>query len=173
MSSKRLLAAIMFTDIEGYTSRMQLDEKSAVLIRTIHKEAVEKLVQKYDGKVVQLYGDGSLSVFNSAVEAVECAIQLQSLFIKEDPSIPVRIGIHMGDVIYSDKEVIGDAVNIASRIESCAISGSVLISDKVHDQIRGHKHLMAEFLDAYELKNVEGAMPIYALANDPLIVPDK
>ena len=173
MSSRRLLAAIMFTDIEGYTSRMQLDEKSAVLIRTIHKEAVEKLVQKYDGKVVQLYGDGSLSVFYSAVEAVECAIQLQSLFIKEEPSIPVRIGIHMGDVIYSEKEVIGDAVNIASRIESCAISGSVLISDKVHDQIRGHKHLMAEFLDAYELKNVEGAMPIYAVANEPLIVPDK
>lgn len=173
MSPKRQLAAIMFTDIEGYTALMQFNEKEAVSFRIRHKEAVETSVEKYNGKVIQYYGDGSLSVFSSAVEAVECAVELQKLFLQEQPSIPVRIGLHMGDVIYSDKEVIGDAVNIASRIESCAIPGSVLISDKIHDQIRSQQHLKAEFLDAYELKNVEDAMPIYAMANEPLIVPDK
>ncbi len=170
MSKKRLLAAIMFTDIEGYTSIMQHDEKKAVLIRERHRSAFEMTTEAFNGEIIQYFGDGTLSIFKSTVEAVDCAIELQKAFL-EAPKIPVRIGIHVGDIIQSKDDIIGDAVNVASRIESCAVSGSILISDKVHDQIRSHKHIKAQFLDAYEFKNVDEAMPLFAIANDGLIVP--
>ena len=170
MSQQRLLAAIMFTDIEDYTSLMQRDEKEALAIRDRHRSTFEMTTDAFHGKIIQYFGDGTLSIFTSSVEAVKCAIELQKAFL-ETPKIPVRIGIHVGDIVYSDEDIIGDAVNVASRVESCAVAGSVLISDKVHDQIRSHQDIDAQFLDAYELKNVDGAMPIFAIANDNLVVP--
>ncbi|WP_299550424.1 adenylate/guanylate cyclase domain-containing protein [Seonamhaeicola sp.] len=170
MSGQRQLAAIMFTDIEGYTSLMQKDEKQAISIRERHRRAFEMTTEAFNGKIIQYFGDGTLSVFKSTVEAVDCAIELQSAFL-EDPKIPVRIGIHVGDIVQSKDDIIGDAVNVASRIESCAVPGSILISDKVHDQIRSHRHIQSKFLDAYELKNVDDAMPIFAIANEGLVVP--
>ncbi|WP_282136313.1 adenylate/guanylate cyclase domain-containing protein [Seonamhaeicola maritimus] len=170
MSKNRQLAAIMFTDIEGYTSLMQYDEKEAVLVRERHRTAFEMTTEAFNGRIIQYFGDGTLSIFKSTVEAVDCAIELQKAFL-EEPKIPVRIGIHVGDIIRSKDDIIGDAVNVASRIESCAVAGSVLISDKVHDQIRSHKHIQSKFLDAYELKNVDDAMPIFAIANNGLVVP--
>nr|WP_321233893.1 adenylate/guanylate cyclase domain-containing protein [uncultured Psychroserpens sp.] len=170
MSQRRLLAAIMFTDIEDYTALMQRDEKKALSIRNRHRSTFEMTTEAFNGKIIQYFGDGTLSIFTSSVEAVNCAIELQNAFLKA-PEIPVRIGIHVGDIVYSEEDIIGDAVNVASRIESCAISGSVLISDKVHDQIRSHQDIKVQFLDAYELKNVDGAMPLFAIANDGLRVP--
>ncbi len=170
MSQHRQLAAIMFTDIEGYTSIMQRDEKDAVRIRERHRATFELTTEAFNGTIIQYFGDGTLSVFSSTVEAVDCAIELQRAFL-EEPKIPVRIGIHVGDIIYSKDDIIGDAVNVASRIESCAVSGSILISDKVHDQIRSQKHIKTKFLDAYDLKNVEYAMPIFAVSNEGLMVP--
>lgn len=170
MSTNRQLAAIMFTDIEGYTSLMQCDEKEAVSVRERHRNTFEMTTEAYNGKIIQYFGDGTLSIFKSTVEAVDCAIELQKAFL-EAPKIPVRIGIHVGDIIQSKDDIIGDAVNVASRIESCAVSGSILISDKVHDQIRSHKHIETRFLDAYELKNVDDAMPIFAISNEGLVVP--
>ncbi len=168
--SKRQLAAIMFTDIEGYTALMQHDEKSGVELRKRHREVFNSITEQFDGKIIQYFGDGTLSIFNSTVEAVNCAIELQKSFMTE-PEIPVRIGIHVGDIISSKDDIIGDAVNVASRIESCAISGSILISDKVHDQIRSHKSIKTKFIDAFELKNVEGAMPLFGITNNNLRVP--
>ncbi|GGD23228.1 hypothetical protein GCM10011368_26640 [Hyunsoonleella pacifica] len=162
----------MFTDIEGYTSLMQHNEKEAVAIRKRHRNTFEITTEAYNGKIIQYFGDGTLSIFKSTVEAVDCAIELQQAFLQE-PKIPVRIGIHVGDIIQSEDDIIGDAVNVTSRIESCAVSGSVLISDKVHDQIRSHQHIKTKFLDAYELKNVDDAMPLFAIANDGLVVPKK
>ena len=172
MSQNRQLAAIMFTDIEGYTSLMQHDEKKAMLIRERHRSSFEMTTEAFNGKIIQYFGDGTLSIFKSTVEAVDCAIELQKAFL-EDPKIPVRIGIHVGDIVQSKDDIIGDAVNVASRIESCAVSGSILISDKVHDQIRSHKHIKTEFLDAYEFKNVEDAMPLFAISNEGLVVPKR
>lgn len=172
MSTNRQLAAIMFTDIEGYTSLMHRNEKAAVSIRERHRNTFEMTTDAYNGKIIQYFGDGTLSIFKSTVEAVDCAIELQQAFLQE-PKIPVRIGIHVGDIIQSKDDIIGDAVNVASRIESCAVSGSVLISDKVHDQIRSHEHIKTKFLDAYELKNVDEAIPIFAIANEGLVIPQK
>ncbi len=170
MTQSRQLAAIMFTDIEGYTALMQYDEKNAVIIRNRHRDTFEITTDAFNGKIIQYFGDGTLSVFKSTVEAVDCAIEMQQAFLQE-PSIPVRIGIHVGDIMYSKDDIIGDAVNVASRIESCAVPGSILISDKVHDQIRSHRHIESKFLDAYEFKNVDGAMPLFAISNNGLVVP--
>lgn len=169
MAQKRQLAAIVFTDIEGYTALMQKDEKSSVEIRSAHREIFDATTQKYNGRIIQYFGDGTLSTFTSSVEAVHCSIELQKQFIQAE--IPVRIGIHVGDIIQTDNDIIGDAVNVASRIESCAISGSVLVSDKIHDQIRSHTDIHVTFLDAYELKNVDDAMPVFAISNDGLKIP--
>lgn len=171
MSKNRRIVAIMFTDIEGYTALMQQDEEKAVTIRNRHREIFESITAAYNGEIIQYFGDGTLSVFNSTVEAVDCGIELQQSFLV-DPSIPVRIGIHVGDVVHSKDDIIGDAVNVASRIESCAESGSILISDKVHDQIRSHTHIKTKFLDAYEFKNVDGAIPLFAISNDGLKIPN-
>ncbi|MDJ0646143.1 MAG: adenylate/guanylate cyclase domain-containing protein [Flavobacteriaceae bacterium] len=170
MSQQRRLAAIMFTDIEGYTSLMQADEKKALGMREKHRNVFKRITAKYNGTIIQYFGDGTLSTFRSSVEAVECAIELQQAF-SENPKIPVRIGIHVGDIIYQNDDIIGDAVNVASRIESCAVPGSILVSDKVHDQLRSHKHIRSEFLDAYEFKNVDGAMPVFAISNEGLKIP--
>ncbi len=170
MTRHRQLVAIMFTDIEGYTALMQDDEQKAIDVRVRHRDIFETTTEKYNGTIVQYFGDGTLSTFKSTVEAVECAIEMQRLFL-ESPEIPVRIGIHVGDIIQTKDDIIGDAVNIASRIESGAKSGSILISDKVNDQLRSHKHIQTRFLDAYEFKNVEGTIPLFAIANEGLVIP--
>ncbi|NKI32753.1 tetratricopeptide repeat protein [Muricauda sp. DJ-13] len=169
MAQKRQLAAIVFTDIQGYTALMQKDEKVSLEIREKHRKIFDTTTKKHNGKIIQYFGDGTLSTFSSSVEAVHSSIELQKKFI--DADIPVRIGIHVGDIIQTENDIIGDAVNVASRIESCAIAGSVLISDKIHDQIRSHPEIKATFLDAYELKNVSDAIPVFAISNEGLRVP--
>lgn len=170
MPQQRQLAAIMFTDIKGYTALMQRDENEAIAFRERHRNTFETTTEAFNGRIIQYFGDGTLSTFKSTVEAVDCAIEMQLAFL-EAPMIPVRIGIHVGDIVQSKDDIIGDAVNVASRIESCAEAGSILISDKVHDQIRNHRHIQSTFLDAYEFKNVEGAMPLFAISNEGLVVP--
>ena len=142
----RKLAAIMFTDIQGYTALMQQDEKRAVRVRAKHRQIFNSTTEIHSGRVLQYYGDGTLSIFDSAIAAVECAIEMQ-LGFQEVPSIPVRIGIHMGDIIYSEEEIIGDSVNVASRIESLAVPGSVLVSDKVYDEIKNQESVSASLLN--------------------------
>ena len=169
MSTKRQLVAIVFTDIEGYTSLMQQDEKRSIEMRNAHRSIFESATEKFNGKIIQYFGDGTLSIFTSSVEAVESSIAMQQGFV--EANIPVRIGIHVGDIVQTDNDIIGDAVNVTSRIESCAISGSIIISDKVHDQIRSHPELQAVFLDAFELKNVAEAIPLFAIENKEIKVP--
>ena len=171
MSLDRQLVAIMFTDIEGYTSLMQQDEDNAMRIRNKHREIFNKVTKKYHGELIQYYGDGSLSIFKSSVEAVKCSIEMQIAF-QNDLPIPVRIGIHVGDIIRTESDIIGDAVNISSRIESLSVPGSVLISDKVNDQLKNHKDIETTFLDVFEFKNVEHTMPIFAVSNKGLNVPE-
>ena len=170
MSSSRQLAAIMFTDIQGYTALMQHDEKKAVQVREKHRQIFNFNTEKYGGRVLQYYGDGTLSIFDSAIEAVECAVEMQ-LGFQEDPAIPIRIGIHSGDIILREEEIIGDGVNIASRIESLAVPGSVLISEKVFDEIRNQKSIKTFRLKKFNLKNVEKPIEVFAISNTGLVVP--
>ena len=171
MSRHRQLAAIMFTDLQGYTSMMQEDEDRAIRIRERHREVFNRITKKHKGKILQYYGDGTLSIFDSAIEAVKCGIDLQLEYL-QDPVIPVRIGIHSGDIIYSDEEVIGDGVNVASRIESLAVPGSVLISEKVYDEIKNQPSIQTHSLKTFELKNVTKTMEVFTISNKGLVIPN-
>jgi tetratricopeptide (TPR) repeat protein/class 3 adenylate cyclase len=167
---QRRLAAIMFTDIEGYSTIMEQNEGKGIRTRLKHRKIFDSTTRKHNGKVLQYYGDGTLSIFDSAIDAVECAIEMQLGFLA-DPAIPVRIGIHTGDIIYSDEEVIGSGVNIASRIECLSVPGSVFISDKVQDEIKNQESIKTTRLSAFRLKNIEKPVEIYAVSNPGLTVP--
>lgn len=171
MSRTRQLAAIMFTDIEGYTALMQQNEKKAIETRDKHRTIFNATTDKHNGRVLQYFGDGTLSVFDSAIEAVECGIEMQRGF-QQDPAILVRIGVHIGDIVISDDEIIGDGVNVASRIESLAVPGSVFISDKVFDEIKNQEGISATFLRDVKLKNVIDPISVYAISNEGLVVPN-
>src|SRR5262245_44556240 len=134
MSHLRQLAAIAFADIEGYTAMVQADEARAKSIRDKFLEFTQRTIPLYNGRVVQYTGDGAVCLFNSAVDAVLAAIAVQQHMLHE-PRVPLRIGIHSGDVIIEDNGIFGDGVNLASRIESFAAPGSVLVSDKVFHEI--------------------------------------
>lgn len=170
MPKTRQLAAIMFTDIQGYTAMMQKDEGDAVRVRGRHREIFASTTQKYQGKILQYYGDGTLSIFDSAVEAVQCGIELQFGF-QQEPKIPVRVGIHLGDIIYDEQDVIGDGVNVASRIEALGVTGSVVISDKVNDELKNQTTISTLSLGIFELKNVKDAVEVFAVTSEGLVVP--
>jgi len=170
VKGERLLAAIMFTDMVGYTALMQEDEQKAKKNRDRHRKILQEFVTKHQGTTLQHYGDGSLSIFNSSFEAVECAIQIQQE-LQTEPNIPLRIGIHTGDIVYDDEGIYGDSVNVASRIEGMAVAGSVLISDKAFDDIKNHHAFTTVSLGAFDLKNVKKPIEIYAITNKALKVP--
>ncbi|HQU58354.1 MAG TPA: adenylate/guanylate cyclase domain-containing protein, partial [Saprospiraceae bacterium] len=170
MSRSRQLAAIMFTDIQGYTALMQQNEQEAVQARDKHRRIFNASTEKHKGRILQYYGDGTLSIFDSAIDAVKCGIEMQRGF-QADPAIPVRIGIHTGDIIFSEEDIIGDSVNVASRIESLAVAGSVFISEKVYDEIKNQEGIQTRRLKAFKLKNVEKPIEVYAISNEGLVVP--
>ena len=150
----RQLAAVMFTDMVGYTALMQTDEHQAKQHRDRQRKVLEKLILDFHGLIMQYYGDGTLSVFGSVIEAVDCAVEIQRELQKE-PKIPIRIGMHVGEITYADDGVYGDAVNIASRIESLSVPGGILISEKVYDDIKNHPELPVKALGNIHLKNVK------------------
>ena len=131
----RMLAAIMFIDMVGYTALMQENEERAKMLRDRQKQILEDRIFEHKGQIIQYYGDGTLSILGSVIEAVECAVKIQKE-LSNEPRVPLRIGIHAGDIVYDDEGVYGDGVNVASRIENLAIAGSVLISEKIYDEIK-------------------------------------
>ncbi|RYY22465.1 MAG: adenylate/guanylate cyclase domain-containing protein, partial [Chitinophagaceae bacterium] len=166
----RQLAAIMFSDMCGYTALVQENEQLAKHNRLRVKEALEKYVALYHGKILQNYGDGSLSMFNSAVEGVNCAVQIQQS-IRQEPCIDLRIGIHTGDISIEEESIYGNGVNLASRIESLAVPGSIFISEKVFDEIKNQQNLQAREMGFFEFKNVSKPVCIYAIDKSDLVVP--
>jgi adenylate cyclase len=170
MEATRQLAAIMFTDMEGYTALMQKNEHMAIERRNRHREVFEKAMADHGGKIIQYYGDGTLSIFTSAIHAVNAGVAMQLLFRKV-PQVPLRIGIHIGDITIDDSGVYGDGVNIASRIESFAVAGSVFISDKVFDEIKNQPLINTISMGLFNLKNVLRPVEVIAIANEGLAVP--
>ncbi|MFK8165382.1 MAG: adenylate/guanylate cyclase domain-containing protein, partial [Lewinella sp.] len=138
--AERRLAAVMFTDIVGYTALMQTDEKKAVAQRAKHRQVFEETHQRHQGNILQYFGDGTLSTFKSGVEAVACAIAIQQVLNVAD-GIPLRIGLHTGDIVFDGTEIYGDGVNVAARIESMGVPGGVLISGKLNEELLNQQHL--------------------------------
>ena len=170
MPQSRQLAAIMFTDIEGYTAIMQQDEKKAIAFKDRHREVIQQEHEKFNGRVIQYYGDGTLSIFQSVIQAVQCALTMQQIFCGE-PCIPVKMGVHVGDIIINDGHIFGDGVNLASRIESLGVAGSVLISDKVNNELHNHRQLKTLSMGTYQFKNIEREVEVFALDGEGLVKP--
>ena len=144
MSDKRKLTTVLFADIAGYTDLMQKDEQRALHFLNRFKVLLEDITRLHEGEIIQFFGDGCLLTFNSGTHGTACAIALQSAFQAED--IPVRIGMHLGDVVFKNQNAFGDGVNIASRIESLGIPGAILLSKTVRDQIKKQVGISAPFI---------------------------
>jgi adenylate cyclase len=169
MSHSRKLAAIMFTDIAGYTRLMQESEDRANQLRERHRQVFEHFHNLYQGNVLQYYGDGTLSIFDSCVEAVRCAIDLQRE-LRKTPAVPLRIGIHLGDIVLAQNDVYGDGVSVASRVESLGVPGAVLISGEVRRQIK-NQEVETVSMGRFEMKNVEMPVEVFAVKASGILVP--
>lgn len=169
---QRRLAAIMFTDIVGYSAMMQKDEAITNRLRNRHREVFTRLTEQYDGEILQYYGDGTLSIFYSTAAAVECAVDIQRE-LKQEPKVPLRIGIHTGDITFSDEDVFGDGVNIASRVESLCVPGGIFVTGKVYDDIKNHSSIRAQSVGDFGLKNIKENTQIYAISNPGITVPNR
>jgi TolB-like protein/class 3 adenylate cyclase/Flp pilus assembly protein TadD len=172
MNHSRQLAAIMFTDIKGYAHMMEVNEVEANLFREKMVKSVNEEVAAHDGRVVKFEGDGSLCIFNSSINAVRAAVAIQSQMNK-DPKVPLRIGIHTGDIVIEDNSVYGDSVNVASRVESFSIPGGVLISGKVNDDIKNQPDIFRKSLGRFEFKNIKEPVELFIISNPGLVVPRK
>ena len=157
------LAAIMFTDIVGYTALMGEDEQKAIRLLDKNLSIQKPLIEQHQGKLLKEIGDGLLSSFSSVIEAVKCAIEIQDK-LKDDPELNIRVGIHLGDVLFRDGDVLGDGVNIASRIESLASSGEILVSESVYNSIKNQEGIHTGFLKEEILKNVVEPVKIYKVS---------
>lgn len=160
----------MFTDMVGYTALMQQNEILARQQRDVNKQIFEEALGKFQGKLLQYYGDGTLSIFNSAAHAVQAAIEMQTRCRQQ--KVDLRIGIHSGDVMFDDTGVYGDSVNVASRIESLAAPGSVFISEKLFQEVQ-NQNIEARPLGYFELKNVKQPIQVYAVQVEGLVVPSR
>jgi TolB-like protein/Tfp pilus assembly protein PilF len=168
----RQLAAILFADMTGYTALMQENEYLAKLKIKRLKEVLESSIARSEGKILQYYGDGSLSIFNSAINAVNCAVGIQQQ-LQLEPKVELRIGIHTGDITFEEETIFGDGVNLASRIESLAVPGSIFISEKVFDEIKNQAAIKTREMGYFELKNVKEPIRVFAIANESIIVPSR
>ncbi len=160
----------MFADMVGYTALMQADEGTARALRDRLRTVLSDAVAQHQGQILQHYGDGTLSIFASAVEAVRCGVAVQAA-LQEEPRVPLRIGVHTGDVVYDGTGVYGHGVNVAARIEALADSGGIMISGKVYDEIKNQPNLPARGFGPVGLKNVDHPVSVFAVCATGLAVP--
>jgi TolB-like protein/Tfp pilus assembly protein PilF len=160
--AQRRLAAIMFSDIVGYSSLLEQDEKKAFDTRTKNQRIHKRLIKKFNGRLLKEMESGVLASFSSIIDAVMCALSIQKATTELD--IPVRIGIHQGEVIFEKKDILGDGVNIASRIQGITDTNEIVISERVFEDIKNKEGLEIEFLGEQELKGVNKPVGIYKVS---------
>jgi predicted ATPase/class 3 adenylate cyclase len=167
----RRLVAVMFTDMVGYTALFQADERLAMDKRDRYVRAIDRHHEAFGGTIVQRLGDGSMSMFPGSLVAVQAAVEIQRELAQHE--VPVRIGIHVGEVVVEPHGLIGDAVNVASRIESFAVPGGVMLSDTARDHIKNRTDVAVVGLGRFKLKNVGRPIELYAVSADGIVVPDE
>jgi TolB-like protein/class 3 adenylate cyclase len=168
----RQLAAILFTDIVGYTALMQENEQKAVALIKHYNTALNETVSSHNGKVLNYYGDGSLCSFPSVTEAMSCAVELQKE-LQTEPKVPLRVGLHVGEVFFENEKALGDGVNVASRIQSLGQENTIFFSKEIFDKIRNRPEFKSVSIGFFEFKNVDQPMEVFALANEGLNIPKK
>lgn len=164
MPESRRHIAVMFTDIAGYTRLMGSDEEKAFDVLRKNREIHAKYISQFKGTLIKEMGDGMLISFDLASEGVRCAIEIQQACKKQD--IPLKIGIHEGEVIFEGNDVLGDGVNIASRIQDQALEGYILVSGSIFRDIKNKKEIRSEYVGEIQLKNVDEPMKVYAVCYD-------
>jgi class 3 adenylate cyclase len=159
------LAAIMFTDIHGFSSMMEKDEAKTISMLGFHNELIRKLVAEHSGTVIKTIGDAMLADFRTTVDAVKCSVKVQEEFRaynadKPADQVRLRIGVHLGDIHFFENDAIGEGINIASRLQSLAKPGRICISKEVYDQVSGKLNLNYISVGKAKLKNI--SREIYA-----------
>ena len=166
----RRLSAIMFTDMVGYSALTQTNEALALELLHEHRLILRPFFPKYGGREIETAGDSFFVEFDSAVEATQCAIEIQTTLHDRNTHEPaerqisLRIGLHIGDIVYMDEHVHGDGVNIAARMEPLAAPGGICISEDVARQIRNKVPFPVIKLGAEKLKNISMPMDVYCIA---------
>lgn len=160
MASTRQLAAIMFTDIVGYTALMGRDEAKAFSFLEKNRQIQKPLIETFNGIFIKELGDGILARFNTVTDAVQAAIKIQEA-VEKEKAFRLRIGIHLGEVVVENEDVFGDGVNIASRIQSAGEPGAITISETVHHNISNKPGFQTRYLKEVKLKNVKDPVRIY------------
>jgi TolB-like protein/class 3 adenylate cyclase len=170
----RRLAAIMAVDVVGYSRLIGADEAGTLARVKAHRvELAEPLIAEYHGRVVKLTGDGALVEFASAVDAVECAVAIQSGMAEreaaeaEERRIRYRIGINVGDIVLEDGDIFGDGVNVAARLEGLAEPGGICIARNVYNQVKGKLDLTFEPMGEHRVKNIAEPVAVYRVLPGP------
>jgi class 3 adenylate cyclase len=158
----RQLAAVLFTDIIGFTKLMGDDENNALSILGINRKIQMGIIRKHRGKWLKEIGDGSLVIFYTATEAVQAALEIQEK-VQEVKKFEIRMGIHLSEIVITDSDVFGDGVNVASRISDKASAGEITISDSVYQNIRNRENLTITSLGEMEFKNVAYRLGIHKI----------
>ena len=164
------IAVIMFCDIQGYSKLMSADEMKAIQLRKETEQIIKKQVAQHHGDIIQFYGDGSVTMFDTSEDALACALLIQQ-GAAHLPGIDLRIGLHRGKVAMEGENVYGETVNIASRIESFCTPGAVLFSDKVYAAVPDQSLVSSELMGGFQLKNIPGEIELHALKDDSLKMP--
>ena len=166
---ERRLAAIMFTDMVGYTALGQKNESLSLALVEEQRRVIRPILARHNGREVKTMGDSFLVEFPNAVDAVRCAYDIQravrelNLSLASDKRIHLRIGVHVGEVVESERDISGDAVNVASRIEPLAEDGGVCVTSHVYDFVRGKVDLPLRSVGAKTLKNVSDPLEVYRM----------
>ncbi|MDX1479043.1 MAG: adenylate/guanylate cyclase domain-containing protein, partial [Saprospiraceae bacterium] len=162
--------AVMFTDIAGYSKLTQEDESLALNFVRRFQMAVQVHTRAFHGEVVHFYGDGSLTLHASVLDAIQCAKAIQET-LRHDPVVPVRIGIHLGEVVRQGDSTYGNAVNIASRLHQLGPPRSILTSGTVANQLINHPDVELAYVGVESVKHIKKPIRVYALKGDGLVVP--
>lgn len=183
---ERRLAAIFAADVAGYSRLMEQDEVGTLRALTAHREVMDRLIAEHGGRIANTAGDSVLAEFPSVVNAVECAVEVQQRLILDStrPKLLFRIGVHVGDVMIREGDLLGDGVNIAARLQALAEPGSICVSSAAHDYVRKTLSLSFSDLGPQKVKNIDEPVRAYAInvisssaatvgQTKPLPLPDK
>jgi len=172
----RKLAAIIFTDIVGFSQKMSVDENLALQLLDTHNDILDHSIERFQGRILKRMGDAIFAEFESANNAVNCAIDIQTKLTDYNTDKPtkyliaIRIGIHLGDVVIRGDDLFGDGINIASRLEPLAEPGGICITQAVYQSVKAHIEIKPELIGEVKLKNIEDKQIIYKF---PSFYPDK
>ncbi len=160
----------MFTDIVGYTALMGSDEHKALEVLRISRDIHTKSISQFKGNLIKEMGDGMLAQFDTAIDSVLCALEIQRQ-AQQLITEKIRIGLHLGDITFDHNDIFGDGVNIASRLQSVADPGGIYISESIQKSIRAETTVKTNYLGKVKLKNVDYLVNTYAIVEEGLPVP--